>query len=73
MVIVEGGQPGVLGGESTMADRIALRKIGFGFLAITTSVMLMAALAVAGYVDGDTSPRFEARTSAASVAAISVR
>ena len=55
-----------------MADRIALRKIGLGFLAITTSVMLMAALAVASYVDGDASPQFGARTSAASVAAISV-
>jgi hypothetical protein len=56
-----------------MADTIALRKIGFGFLAITTAVMLMAALAVAGYVDGHASPQFGARTSAASVAAISVR
>ena len=35
-----------------MADRGALRKIGLGFLAITTSVMFMAAVVVKNYTQG---------------------
>ena len=39
-------------GDGAMADRGALRKIGLGFLAITTSVMFMAAVVVKNYSQG---------------------
>jgi hypothetical protein len=35
-----------------MADRGALRKIGLGFLGLTVSVMLMAAMMVKSHMDG---------------------
>jgi hypothetical protein len=35
-----------------MADRIALRKIGFVFFAITTSVMLIATVVVKSHLHG---------------------
>ncbi|HXW23417.1 MAG TPA: hypothetical protein VEK73_01625 [Xanthobacteraceae bacterium] len=35
-----------------MADRSALGKLGFAFGAVTAAVMLMAAVVVAGHLDG---------------------
>jgi hypothetical protein len=35
-----------------MADTIALRKIGFGFFAITISVILMTTVVVASHLNG---------------------
>jgi len=56
-----------------MADKIALRRIGLGFLTITTSVMLMAALVVESHVDADKGSQFGAWLTTASAAAASVR
>jgi hypothetical protein len=49
-----------------MADRGALRKIGLGFLGITVSVMLMAAVMVKSHLDGRLSLQDDASPSAAS-------
>jgi len=47
-----------------MADRGALRKIGLGFLGITVSVMLMAAVMVKSHLDGRLSLQDDASSAA---------
>jgi len=52
-----------------MADRGALRKIGLGFLAITASVMLMAATVVKSHIDGRSGLQGDAPSSTTLLAA----
>jgi hypothetical protein len=50
-----------------MADTVALRKIGFGFFAIATSVILMTAVVVKSHMDGRLSIEVGARATMASM------
>jgi hypothetical protein len=52
-----------------MADRSALGKLGWAFGAVTAAVMLMAAVAVMGHLDGRSSEAGDRPFAAAAVSA----
>jgi hypothetical protein len=54
-------------GEIVVADRIALRKIGLGFFAITASVILITVVVIKSHIDARLSIEVGGRVNMASV------